>query len=267
MEKVKPQNKVNITVSVVSHGQMVWVQQLLADLNARCVDSNFEVILTLNQPEEIPFEPSEFHYPLNVVRNAVPLGFAGNHNRAFERARGRYFCVVNPDIRLHSDPFPALLDCLQDPNVAAVAPLVRSPTGLLEDSFRRFPNPAIILCKALGYCRGADYAVGNKTIYPDWAGGMFLLFPSGLFRTLRGFDTRYFLYYEDVDICARLRLAGYRVAVSPSAVVVHAAQRASHVRWQYQRWHLASMARFFLSPAFFRNLWSRRTGGHSGGTS
>jgi GT2 family glycosyltransferase len=267
MEKVMPKDNVRITVSIVSHGQMAWVQQLLTDLNSVCADSDFEVILTLNQPEETTFELSDFYYPLHVLRNAAPVGFASNHNRAFERAGGQYFCVVNPDIRMKTNPFPALLECLKQPGVGVAAPMVRSAAGALEDSFRRFPNPAIILCKALGHCRGADYEVGNTTIYPDWAGGMFLLFPSPLFRALHGFDHRYFLYYEDVDICARLRVAGYRVAVSPAVSVVHDAQRASHVHWKYRRWHLESMVRFFLSPAFIRGLWSMRTKSPDGGAS
>ncbi len=247
----------HISISVVSHGQMEWVAPLLGDLDRICRGFTFEVILTLNLPEVFSYSSADFHYPLHVIKNDAPLGFASNHNQAFARAKGLYFCVLNPDIRLQEDPFPGLLACLADRTVGVCAPLVRNPSGQLEDSFRRFPNPVTILLKALGFQRDADYPVGTQTFYPDWAGGMFLLFPMAVFRFIHGFDSRYFLYYEDVDICARLRLAGYRVAVSPAVQVVHAAQRTSHVQWKYRRWHLASMARFFLSPAFFRHLWRR----------
>jgi len=84
-----------------------------------------------------------------------------------------------------------------------------------------------------GYCarcsrlQGSDYAIGEESIHPDWAGGMFLLFPRTLFEGLGGFDERYFLYYEDVDICARLTLLGRRVVLCPRARVVHHASAAA----------------------------------------
>jgi N-acetylglucosaminyl-diphospho-decaprenol L-rhamnosyltransferase len=74
---------------------------------------------------------------------------------------------------------------------------------------------------------------------------------------LHGFDERYFLYYEDVDLCGRLCLAGLRVVVCPDSQVVHHAQRSSRRSLKYLRWHLASMLRFFLSPVY-RQLKARR---------
>jgi GT2 family glycosyltransferase len=77
-----------------------------------------------------------------------------------------------------------------------------------------------------------------------------MLFPRQVFEQLHGFDERYFLYYEDVDMCGRLQLAGYKVAVCPQAQIVHHAQRSSHRSLKYLRWHLASMLRFFFSPVY-----------------
>jgi GT2 family glycosyltransferase len=79
---------------------------------------------------------------------------------------------------------------------------------------------------------------------------MFMLFPCHVFQDLKGFDERYFLYYEDVDICARMSLAGVRVALCPDIRVFHHAQRSSHRNMKYLKWHLASMLRFFTSPVY-----------------
>jgi len=77
-----------------------------------------------------------------------------------------------------------------------------------------------------------------------------MMFPRSVFSLLQGFDERYFLYYEDVDICARLNLAGFPVAVLPECTVVHHAQRSSHRSLRYLRWHISSMMRFFMSPVY-----------------
>lgn len=224
------------------------VGSLLDDIQRCCLTYPLEVLLTLNLDEILPFATERFSFPLQVIRNAKAMGFAANHNQAYAHANGQYFCVMNPDLRLKDDPFPALLACLEDASVGVAAPLVLSAKGGIEDSARRFPGPCTIVCKAFGGCRGSDYAVEEAVIHPDWVGGMFMLFPRGVFESLGGFDRRYFLYYEDVDICARLRMQGYEVALNPKARVVHLAHRSSHRNFRYLRWHLCSMLRFFLSP-------------------
>lgn len=252
MEKIADRYTADISISVVSHFQIDLVVQLLGDLEACCKDSNFELILTLNLDEVLPFSLDSFSYPVRLLRNAVPMGFAANHNQAFGHATGRFFCVLNPDIRLNGNPFKALLACLVDSSIGVVAPLVLGEHGEVEDSARRFPTPLKILWKVFGGCRGPDYAIKEVAIYPDWVGGMFLLFPRAGFERLRGFDERYFLYYEDVDICGRLSLLGYAVVLCPQARVIHHAQRSSHRSFKYLRWHLRSMIRFFFSPIFWR---------------
>jgi N-acetylglucosaminyl-diphospho-decaprenol L-rhamnosyltransferase len=241
-----------ISVSIVSHMQAGMVKALLSDLDRLCKTHALEVLLTLNLPETLPFDSGDFSFPLIVHENTVPMGFSANQNQAFSRSTGGYFCVTNPDIRLDSDPFPALLECLRNTSVGVVGPKVQHEDGSTEDSARYFPTPFRILCRALGKCRGPDYVIAADPIHPDWIGGMFLLFPRAIYDALGGFDQRYHLYCEDVDICARLRLQGHDVVLCPQAKVIHRAQRSSHRSFKYFRWHLTSFARLFLSPVYWR---------------
>lgn len=231
------------------------VVALLEDLSRFCLTEKIEVLLVSNVPEDLPFQCSDFPFPLRLINNPAPKGFSENHNFAFSLSAGNYFCVLNPDIRLNSNPFPPLLLPFQDVSVGLVAPLVMSPEGVVEDSARSFPTPLTIACKFFGGCQASCYAIHQSPIFPDWVAGMFMLFPRTVFARLRGFDQGYFLYYEDVDICARMRLVGLQVALSPDAVVVHHAQRSSRRRFNYMRWHLRSMLRFFLSGVCWRVHW------------
>ncbi len=244
--------RVDISISVVSHSQLGLIVQLLADLEQHCRGLNFELLLTLNLNEKVLFSLDAFSYPIRIIRNTTPKGFGANHNQAFTRSTGHYFCVINPDIRLNNNPFSTLLAGLEDSSVGLVAPLALGRDGEVENSARRFPSPLKILRKALGRGLGPDYVIKDTPIYPDWVGGMFMLFPRAIFERLGGFDQRYFLYYEDVDICARLRLLGYEVVLCPKARVTHDAQRSSHGSYKYFRWHIKSMTRFFLSPTYWR---------------
>jgi N-acetylglucosaminyl-diphospho-decaprenol L-rhamnosyltransferase len=246
-----------ITLSIVSHSQIDLILKLLQDLDKYCFNTAIELVLTLNIDENIPFPLENLAFPVFLIRNPVPQGFAANQNQAFQKARGDYFCVVNPDIRLTENPFPVLLECLDGEAVGVVSPLVVNEKGSMEDCARRFPTPLIILFKLFGQCRGIDYRVGNKTVYPDWVPGMFMVIPRNVFQLLNGFDERFFLYYEDVDLCARLRLLGFEVALCPHAKVIHSAHRTSHTNFKYFKWHLGSMARYFFSPVFLKIFFNK----------
>jgi GT2 family glycosyltransferase len=235
----------------VSHGHGPLLAQLLADID-RFTITQIEVLLTLNIPEELRFAPSRFRFPVAVIENARPRGFGSNHNNAFRASRHPLFCVLNPDIRLPTDPFPALAQRLEKAGTGIVAPLVRNSAGQIEASARPFPTPFLILRKALLGPEPPAYGAGGPDLAPDWVGGMFMLFARETFEAVGGFDERYHLYYEDVDICARVRMAGKTVVLCPTVEVVHDARRQSHTRLRYFAWHVVSMLRFFLSAPFAR---------------
>lgn len=235
-----------VCVSVVSHLQAQLVKDLLDDLAAHCRDT-VEVILTLNVEEPLPFEVADFGYPIELVRNHTPRGFGANHNAAFRLCQRRTFCVLNPDIRLAANPFPALIEELEHDRTGVVAPRIADPSGRTEDSARRFPTLQILVEKALGRTGALDYEMGPAPFSPDWVAGMFMLFAHDAFRAVGGFDERYFLYYEDVDICARLRAADYDVRLVPAASAVHDARRASRSDWRHRAWHAQSVLRYLLT--------------------
>ena len=240
-----------IAVSVVSHGQGALVKELLGDLS-RCTATPLSVILTVNVAETLPFSAAEHGFELRVVRNSAPRGFGANHNAAFRLSHAPMFCVVNPDIRFHADPFPALMSALAEDSVAIAAPLVRNRGGMVEDSARAFPTVNGILRKALRGTQELDYEIESDPIEPDWVAGMFMLCRSSTFARLGGFDERYHLYYEDVDLCARARLSGQRIVLDPRAEVLHDARRDSRRRPRHAWWHARSMLRYFLSEPFRR---------------
>lgn len=222
---------------------------MLNDLREHCSGDIAEVILTINIDEAVSLKQEILPFPVRVLRNFQPKGFGENHNAAFKIATGDYFCVLNPDIRLKENPFPALIALARQTAVGVVAPRIVNSAGLREDSARRFPTPFELLRKALG---GKSEVVTDapEVSAPDWVAGMFMLFPASVFRAMGGFDERYFLYYEDVDLCARLALAGYKRLVCPDVAVVHEARRSSHRRLRFAVMHVRSILRFFFSDVY-----------------
>jgi len=233
-----------ITVSLVSHGHGRMISNVLSDLAE--MPEVVRVVLTLNVPEAMPGIPPLLQQKLNVIENSAPKGFAANHNAAFEHCGTEYFCVLNPDIRFTTNPFLALIKGMAATEASIAAPLVVNSSGVIEDSVRFFPTPFGLLKKAMGLSRDS-YVIkqGDVAFKPDWVAGMCMLFQTNAFRALKGFDEAFFLYYEDVDICARSWQRGMPIVVCPAVTVTHDAQRESHSSLKFLRWHLASMLRFF----------------------
>lgn len=236
-----------ITLSIVSHAQNGLVSQLLEDVRRVCAD-RVALVLTQNVPDLVRFAADNLACPTEIIVNRERKGFGANHNAAFAHCRTPFFCVVNPDIRLPADPFPALRAAFAASDVAVAGPLVRNPSGGIEDSARRFPTLRTLLRKLAGAPSAPDYSADRGPVDVDWVAGMFMLFREDAFRAVGGFDEAYFLYYEDVDICRRLRRSGKRVVYQPRAEVVHDARRASHRNPRLAMHHLRSALRFLSRP-------------------
>lgn len=237
----------SVTVSIVSHALGALLPGLLEDL-ARCPDVD-RVILTRNIPEpELEFDGRGW---LEIVDNESSKGFGANHNAAFRLARTPYFAVLNPDIRLQGDPFPELLACGRERDAALCGPAVVKTDGTLEDSAREFPTVAGLIARVRGWNDGrVRFALGDPPLSVPWVAGMFMLVRSADYMAVGGFDEGFFLYYEDVDICARLWRSGRKVVICPEAIVVHDARRASRYNLRHKMWYAASVARYFRKYLF-----------------
>lgn len=243
-----------ITVSIVSHGHGKHIEALLNDLALPGNHEYINVILRFNKPEATNLYARNWPFPLEIVYNNRGQGFSANHNATFrqfcELGTLGFFCVLNPDIRLQAGTMAALLACCErSPGVALIAPQVCAPDGQFEANARQLPAPGEILRKGVMRFLGQGLQEERSDSW-DWFAGMFMLFDVAAFRAVGGFDERYFLYYEDVDICCRLRLAGMALRYCPTVTVVHDAQRGSHRNFGLFLRHLSSVVRFFRSRVY-----------------
>nr|WP_217345493.1 hypothetical protein [Noviherbaspirillum sp. L7-7A]MBV0879778.1 hypothetical protein [Noviherbaspirillum sp. L7-7A] len=251
-----PDRHIRFSISIVSHGHGRLIALLLKDLaDARRHD--VEVILTWNLADEdrYPVEAMGHSLPLITILNTTPHGFAENHNLAFQRSGGENFVILNPDIRLPSDPFDILLNILRVQPGVVCAPMIFNPDREPEDSARFFPTPWMLVKKAVAKACGAKLTLRSvpkkeNLLSPDWIAGMFMVIPRDIYRDLGGLSERYFLYYEDVDFCARARLKGIEILVTSDTYAIHDARRESHRDLRFLSWHVKSAFKFFTSQAY-----------------
>ena len=232
-------------VSIVSHGHGEAVLRLLTQMAQQCAASIHRVVLTLNIPEP-GLDTSSVTWPflLEVVSNHAPLGFGENHNRALAGATEPLLCVLNPDVVLlpATDPFALLATAAQQPGVGCAYPVQLDENGRVQDSERETPTPWSLWQRRVRR---------RKEMRVDWVNAACLVLPRQVWMDAGGFDTEYFMYCEDVDLCLRLRLQGLSLRRS-TACIEHQGQRASGRQWKHFVWHVTSLLRLWCSSVFWR---------------
>lgn len=234
-----------VSISIVSHAQGELIRPLLGQL-AGWLGCRIELLLTLNLPEDERFIEAAAALPVRVLRNLAPRGFGANHNRAFEVAQGEYFLVLNPDIRADELALGALLDAARQATCGVVGAGILDTQGHPTDSPRRFPTVPRLLRRLLTGVRAPEYMSLQSAVPVEWVGGMFMLFRREIYRALGGFDERFFMYMEDVDICRRIGDCGMQVMFEPTVAVVHDARRQNRRSARHMRWHVRSLLRYLF---------------------
>ncbi len=171
---------------------------------------------------------------VRVLHTGRNLGYGGGVNYGAGQTTGELLLVCNPDLVLQPGALGAMADRLaQDPSLGLVGPALVTPVGDLQPSGRAFPTlRRSSLHAALGvlvpqnaysrrYREVSRSRVGTGIV--DWVTGACFLVRREAFSAVGGFDDRYFMYVEEVDLCWRLARAGWRTGYESSARVLHLA--------------------------------------------
>jgi len=167
-----------------------------------------------------------------VLRNRDNVGFARGVNQGLAATSAATVLIMNPDCRLERGAFDALKAELERGNrVALAGPRILNPDGSIQGSARGDPDMltglfgrTAVLRRILPHLRVAKrnvIAADGGSVEVDWVSGACMLARRAALERVRGFDERYFLYWEDADLCRRLRGQGYQIRYVPAAAAVH----------------------------------------------
>jgi GT2 family glycosyltransferase len=262
-----------VSVIIIHFGSTAYTETLVGQLAGFPATPPREVIVVDNASEH-PFPAARFP-EVRTIRLTENRGYGYACNRGADAARGEYFFILNNDLEFPRDVLPSLIDtCAHLPRPGAVGPALRFPDGRFQLSWGSFPTLRSEFQerrrqqqsrsgggKALEK-RAGESAV-NRSV--DWITGACMLIPRKAWEDVGGFDERYFFYFEDVDLCTRLRFAGYEVCYQPSDVVLHHGGGSDPMRnpaivLSYRREQLRYYARYnsHLSFALLRRYLLRK---------
>jgi GT2 family glycosyltransferase len=265
----------DISILIVSFNTRDILRECLHSVQLASADLAVETIVVDNGSRDGSPAMVREEFPwVYLIESAENLGFGRANNLAFASATARYIVLLNSDAFLQADTLRLSLDAMErHPDVGLAGGRLVGRDGKLQPSARMFPNPfrQLLITSGLAdrFPKSRFFGQADRTwadpMEPaevDWVPGAYSIIPTTILKTHGFFDPRFFLYYEEVDLCRRIKNAGYKVMYWPRICIVHVGGESSRqiktlemsqsgaqlVLWQmrstllYYRKHSGSMA-------------------------
>jgi GT2 family glycosyltransferase len=189
------------------------------------IDGEYEVMVVDNgsQDGSVGFLEKEFRNKIIIISNEQNLGFGSANNIGSKKAKGEFLFFLNSDTLITSDFLGVVFDAFQkNKSLGAVAPKLIMENGEEQTyAYGKFPSLFSLFVK-----RHRDEKNANKNDV-DWLSGAALIIKKKLFEKVGGFDENFFMYFEDMDLCRRVKDLGFKNMTIPAISLVHLAGRSS----------------------------------------
>lgn len=246
--------RTDISITIVAYNDEEDVRNAVRSImECTAVTISKKLYIVDNSSQGNGLQALEREYPqveyLNPGKN---LGFGGGHNYVLPRLDSKFHAIVNPDILLNEDSLSILMDFIQEKGIGMAAPRMEDGEGKLQLAYRReltvMDMAVRMFCPSHFKKRQWRHTMQDmdfgKPFPVPFAQGSFLVVRTGLFRELGGFDSRYFMYMEDADLCRRVNQKS-SLWYCPDTTVIHKWERSSHKDWGLFRAHISSMFKYF----------------------
>ncbi|HEY6899730.1 MAG TPA: glycosyltransferase family 2 protein [Puia sp.] len=247
-----------LSVIIVNYNVKYFLELCLRSVQKSLEGIDSEVFVVDNASDDGSLGYLQPLFPtVNFIANPSNTGFARANNQALEKARGKYILFLNPDTIL---PETASKDCLTfletTPNIGGLGVRMLDGSGLfLKESRRGFPSPWVAFCKLSGLTAlfpgtrlFATYYLGHLPAdrphpAPVLSGACFWVSKAALEKT-GGFDERYFMYAEDIDLSYRLEQAGYLNYYKADTTIIHFKGESTRKDIRYVKQFYKAMSQF-----------------------
>lgn len=230
----------DLSVIIVNWNTGDLLRQCLESLRPQAATACFETLVVDNASKDGSGDMVQALFPeVQLIANAENLGFAAANNQAIRRARGRYLLLLNPDTIVMAGALQTMVGYLdQHLDVGALGCRLLNADGSVQTSCSHFPTLSNVALDSLGLSRlfprsrllaryKMTYWGHDEEREVDQPSGACLMIRRKAWEQVGPLDERFFMYYEEVDLCRRLRQQGWRIVFTPVAQVVHLGGQSS----------------------------------------
>jgi len=225
----------DVSVVIVSYNVSSYLDQTLATLSEAVDGLDTEVFVVDNASSDDSVDMVKRKYPwVKLIENGENLGFARANNRALSLVKGRYVLLLNPDTVLSRDTLSTMVSFLDGhPEAGAAGCKVINPDGTLQLACRRgFPTPGVAFYKMIGlsglFPKSRTFGAYNLTYLDpdevtevDAVSGSFMMLRKEALDRVGLLDEHFFMYGEDLDLCYRIKKAGWKIYYVPYTEIIH----------------------------------------------
>ena len=225
---------IDISVLIISFNTRDRLRECLEALRAQTGGLCFETVVLDNASRDgsADMVSAEFK-EVKLVRSEINLGFGNGNNRGLEQTQGRYVVLLNSDAILPPATLSmALAHMDEEPKAGMGGGRLLAPDGGWQPSARSFPSLLDEFLNLSGLAArfpksrffgrfDRTWADPGQAANVDWVPGAFAIIRRELIESIGFFDPRFFLYYEEVDLCRRIKAAGFSVRYWPDLRVCH----------------------------------------------
>jgi len=236
----------DLTIIIVNYNTADMLVRCLHSISSQSGD-NHEVIVVDNASQDNSLESTKATFPwVKVIANKRNLGFARANNQALGISKSKYIYFLNPDTELKEGAFDAIVEFMEsNPEVGLAGTRILNPDGSFQSSVeKRYPGER--------HSRGELSGLKGNIA---WVSGASMVARRFVLRNIRGFDERFFIYGEDLDLCLSVRKSGWTIACIPNAVVVHWGGASERDTLPVEVWKKKFEAEFL----FYKKHYSRET--------
>jgi len=217
----------------------------------------FEVIVVNNDASESQeLRELRRRLPFLLVESGENSGFGSGNNRGSFLARGKILGFINPDVLWTGVHLRKIARFFDEKAKVVVLGMALLGEDKRPEAWSAGMEPSLSTLFRNNLFPAKQAFLGNETVsFPDWVSGAGLFVRAELFSAIGGFDERFFLYFEDVDLCAEVRKRGFLVARHPSFTLIHLRGKSSHSdRFQKKHFYV-SQKQYFAKR---RSRWESR---------
>ena len=237
-------NHIKFSIIIVSYNTKMLLGDCLWSIFGK-LSGDFEVIVVDNASNDGSQEmlKKDFAGSVKLIESKKNLGFGPANNLAAKQAQGEFLFFLNSDTILKQDILPGLADFLADNKDIGVV----TPKLLLTDgreqlyAYGRFPTILNSIIKSAGLV-----SHNNSWFTVDWVSGAALIIRRDLFERIGGFDEKYFMYFEDIDLCRAVYNLGFKAAVLPTVSLIHLGGKSLRQFGQRKAFYYQSQNYFYL---------------------
>ncbi|MCC5887226.1 MAG: glycosyltransferase family 2 protein [Gammaproteobacteria bacterium] len=245
-----------VTAVIVTYNSREHIGAALAALHPPHVAGDLDCVVVDNASEDGTADWVESAQPwVRVIRSEDNLGFGRGCNLGAEEARSPYLLFLNPDAELPSDDLAVMLQFLESRSAAAITgPAIVEGSAEAVQKAGLMLTPGRLVSNALGGRKmkpwGCPIVPGSDPFETDWVCGAAMLIRTAVFRQIGGFDPRFFLYFEETDLCRRVRDAEFEIWAIGQASARHVGG-ASAVKVNEARTRKYLVEHFYASRFYY----------------